>query len=212
MSDQPTPISDASAEAPRSNLPQAARRKTRWPNLIWIMPVIALLIVIYLAVQWFAERGEVVTVTFDHAGNARAGETKVMYQGVEAGHLIKIDPNKDGRRLDFKLRLIPEAKPGLNSNARFYLIGASPNFDLSSLRAVVTGVAVGYSPGVGGKPEDHFEGLDHAHCLLRLDRNHYELGSRICVLIDWPVARHVSPGRPKTPSSWRKILHARGCL
>ena len=134
---------------------------------------------VYLLIQWVAERGEVVTVTFERAGGARAGETKVIYQGVEAGHLIKIVPNKDGRRLDFKLRLIPEAKPGLNTNARFYLIGASPTLDLNSLRAVISGVAIGYAPGAGGTSTDHFEGSDRAPTILPGDRGtRYRLTAR----------------------------------
>jgi paraquat-inducible protein B len=151
-------------------LPHAGRRKTVWAGLIWALPLAAFIIVAYLAIQWVAERGEIVTVTFARAGGARAGETKVTYQGVEAGHLINIVPNKDGHRLDFRLRLVPEAKPGLNTNARFYLIGASPDFDLSSLRAVVSGVSIGYAPGDGGTPTRHFEGLDNAPTVLPGDR------------------------------------------
>jgi paraquat-inducible protein B len=151
-------------------LPEAGHRKTLWSALIWALPLAALIIVAYLAIQWMAERGEIVTVTFARAGGARAGETKVTYQGVEAGHLIKILPNKDGRRLDFKLRLIPEAKPGLNTNARFYLIGASSGLDLNSLRAVVSGVSIGYAPGEGGTRSRTFEGLDTAPVVLPGDR------------------------------------------
>jgi paraquat-inducible protein B len=151
-------------------LPEAARRRTLWSALIWSLPMAALIIVAYLGIQWVAERGEVVTVTFAISGGARIGETKVTYQGVEAGHLINIVPNQDGRRLDFKLRLVPEAKPGLNTNARFFLIGASPGLDLSSLRAVVSGVAIGYVPGEGGTPTRNFEGSDKAPTVLPGDR------------------------------------------
>jgi paraquat-inducible protein B len=151
-------------------LPHAGRRKTPWSALIWSLPLAALIIVVYLAIQWVAQRGEVVTVTFEHAGGVRVGDTKVTYQGVEAGHLIDILPNKDGHRLDFKLRLIPEAKPGLNTNARFYLIGAAPSFDLNSLRAVVSGVSIGYAPGEGGTRSRTFEGLDTAPIVLPGDR------------------------------------------
>jgi paraquat-inducible protein B len=151
-------------------LPQAAIRTTRWSALIWALPVAALLIVAYLGIQWVVERGEIVTVTFSRSGGARVGETKVTYQGVEAGLLVDILPNKDGHRLDFKLRLTPEAKPGLNTNARFYLIGASPTFDLSSIRAVVSGVSIGYAPGEGGTPTRSFEGLEHAPSVLPGDR------------------------------------------
>lgn len=150
--------------------PQARIRRTRWSALIWALPLAALAIVVYLALQWVAERGEVVTVTFSRSAGARIDETKVTYQGADAGTLVDILPNQDGHRLDFKLRLRPEAKPGLNTNARFFLIGASQGFDLNSLRAVVSGVSIGYAPGEGGTPTRHFEGLEHAPTVLPSDR------------------------------------------
>jgi paraquat-inducible protein B len=127
----------------------------------------ALFFVAYLGIHAWARRGEVITVTFDRAADAKPGETKVLYEGVEYGHLVKIVPNKDGHRLDFLLRVTPEAKAGLDSNARFWLIGASPNLtDLSSLKAVVSGVAIGYAPGKGGTPQTTFDGLEKAPTVL----------------------------------------------
>ena len=152
-------------------LPQTSTRRTIWPNVIWGIPLLALLIVGYVGVRAVVNRGEVITVTFNKAAGAKAGMTKVLYQGIEAGQLIDIVPNPDGRRLDFRLRLVPAAKNGLNSNARFWLIGANPNFsDLSSLKAVVSGIAIGYAPGEGGEPETHFEGLDNAPLILPGDK------------------------------------------
>jgi len=169
---EPTPVT--------RDVPSSVRRRSRWPNLVWAIPIVALLIVGYLGVEAFTHRGETVTVTFERAAGARPGETKVLYQGVEAGHLVKIVPNEDGRSLDFKLRMVPEAKPGLNSNARFWLIGASPTFtDLSSLRAVLTGIAIGYAPGEGGAPSRSFRGLQKAPVILPGDKGvRYHLGAQ----------------------------------
>src|SRR5580698_8434628 len=94
--------------------PQTGRRQTIWPNLIWGIPLAALLIVGYLGVRALLNRGEIVTVTFSKAAGAKPGMTKVLYQGIEAGQVTKIEPNADGRRLDFRLRLVPAAKNGLN--------------------------------------------------------------------------------------------------
>jgi paraquat-inducible protein B len=158
------------ADAP-GDAPQTKSRRTIWPNLVWGIPILALLIVGYLGVRALFNRGEVVTVTFRRAAGAKAGMTKVLYQGIEAGQLVKIEPNADGHRLDFVLRLVPAAKSGLNTNARFWLIGANPNFsDLSSLKAVVSGIAIGYAPGEGGEPADRFEGLDQAPLILPGDK------------------------------------------
>jgi paraquat-inducible protein B len=153
------------------NPPQTALRRTVWPNLVWVIPILASLIVGYLGVKAVLNRGEVVTVTFSIAAGAKPGETQVLYQGIQAGRVLKIEPNADGRRLDFQLRLVPAAKNGLNTNARFWLIGANPNLtDLSSLKAVVSGVAIGYAPGDGGEPADRFEGLDQAPLILPGDK------------------------------------------
>jgi paraquat-inducible protein B len=153
------------------DVPLTRSRRTLWPNLIWGIPLAALAIVGYLGVKALVNRGEVVTVTFSRAAGAKPGMTRVLYQGVEAGRLIKIEPNADGRRLDFILRLVPAAKSGLNTNARFWLIGANPNFsDLSSLKAVVSGIAIGYAPGEGGEPTDRFEGLEQAPLTLPGDK------------------------------------------
>jgi paraquat-inducible protein B len=156
---------------PPGDTPRTGTRRTIWPNLVWGIPLVALLIVGYLGVRALFNRGETVTVTFSKAAGAKAGMTKVLYQGIEAGQLMKIEPNADGRRLDFLLRLVPAAKSGLNTNARFWLIGANPNFsDLSSLKAVVSGIAIGYAPGEGGEPADRFAGLDEAPLILPGDK------------------------------------------
>lgn len=178
----PTDRPDAGGDPvlPTDSPPLTARRRTIWPNLVWIIPIAALLVVGFLGIRAIINRGEVVTVTFDKAAGAKPGQTKVLYQGIEAGQLVKIVPNADGRRLDFHLRLVPAAKNGLNSNARFWLIGADPNFsDLSSLKAVVSGVAIGYAPGEGGTPADTFGGLDHAPLILPGDKGtRYTLHAR----------------------------------
>jgi paraquat-inducible protein B len=163
----------------QTNAPETGRRRTIWPNLVWGIPLAALVIVGYLGVRALLNRGEVVTVTFTRAAGAKAGVTKVLYHGIEAGRVTKIEPNADGRRLDFHLRLVPAAKNGLNTNARFWLIGANPNFtDLSSLEALVSGVAIGYAPGEGGEPADRFEGLDQAPLILPGDKGtRYSLGA-----------------------------------
>jgi paraquat-inducible protein B len=168
-------------DPPEPDLPRTRRLITRMPGLVWAVPLAALLVVGYLGIHAWAERGVIVTVTFRSAADARPHDTKVLYQGVEAGELIKIVPNEDGRRLDFKLRLIPAAKPGLNTNARFWLIGGSPNLsDISSLKSLVSGVAIGYAPGDGGEPTDTFEGLEEAPLVLPGDQGtRYRLSARM---------------------------------
>src|SRR5258708_20529433 len=94
----------------QTSAPETGRRRTIWPNLVWGIPLAALVIVGYLGARALLNRGEVVTVTFTRAAGAKAGVTKVLYQGREPGQFTNINPNATGRRRAFHLRLVPPGK------------------------------------------------------------------------------------------------------
>ena len=132
----------------------------RWPGLVWAAPLAALIIVAYLGLQAFAQRGLDVVVTFESAHGARAGDTPVVYKGVRIGRVTRIEISKDVRHVDMTLRLTPRTRDALRDGAKFWMIGADPSLtDLSSLSAVVSGVSIGAAPG-SGAPRRHFTGLD----------------------------------------------------
>jgi paraquat-inducible protein B len=134
--------------------------RTRWPGLVWAVPLAAILIVAYLALNAVAEQGVDVVVSFSRAAGARAGDTPVVYKGVRVGRVVKIKVSHDAKRVEMTLRMAPETRDALRDGARFWLIGANPSLaDLSSLQAVVSGVSIGASPGTGA-PRRRFVGLD----------------------------------------------------
>jgi paraquat-inducible protein B len=153
MTDQATP--------PPSTYPEAQAHRSRWFGLVWAIPLAALIIVAYLGIQSIAERGITIVVTFNDVTGAKVDDTKVMYDGIEAGHVSKIDINPDHRRVDLTLRMDPRVKPILNTNTKFWLVGANPDLsDLSSVKAAIAGLTIGVAPGYGGKPTREFVGLD----------------------------------------------------
>lgn len=160
--DVPTPAPErAPPPATADREPQALARRSRWIGLVWAVPLAALLIVAFLGVRAFADRGIDVVVTFDTGAGARVDDTKVIYQGVEAGRVtdIKIDP--DGRRVDLTLRVDRRVGPALTTGAVFWLVGANPSLnDISSVKAALAGVNIGFAPGPGGPPARRFTGLD----------------------------------------------------
>jgi len=110
-----TPQGESNASV---NAPETGRRRTIWPNLVWGIPLAALLIVGYLGARALFNRGEVVTVTFTRAAGAKAGVTKVLYQGIEAGQLVKIEPNRSrpcSPELPSDMRPVKGASPRTDS-------------------------------------------------------------------------------------------------
>lgn len=152
-------MSSDAASPPPPRL-EARELRTRWPGLVWAVPLAAVLIVVYLALNALTDRGIDVVVSFSKSAGARAGDTPVVYKGVRVGRVVKIRVSPDVKRVDMTLRMEPETRNALREGARFWLIGASPNLtDLSSLQAVVSGVSIGASPGTGA-PRRRFVGLD----------------------------------------------------
>ena len=143
------------------DLPQAQSIRTRWPGLVWAIPLAALIVVAYLGIRALSRHGVDVHVTFSYAEGVTPGDTKVLENGVEVGHVSKIRVSQDGRHVDATLTLDPRAKKALNSNTKFWLIGENPTLtDIQSIRAAVAGVIIAMAPGTGGTPTRSFTGLD----------------------------------------------------
>ncbi len=141
-------------------LPKARSIRSRWPGLIWAVPLAALIVVGWLGLSAITEHGIDVVVTFDSASGVTPGDTKVIVQGVEAGHVTHVRVAEDGLHVDVTLRIDPRESAALNTATQFWLIGAKPSFtDLSSLKAAVAGLSIGMAPQKGGQPTTHFIGL-----------------------------------------------------
>ncbi len=141
--------------------PEAIPTRRRWPGLVWALPLAALIIVVYLAVQSFAERGVDAVISFDTADGVKVGDTKVVYRGIDTGHVTKVVLSPDGKRVDVTVRLDPNVERALVASTTFWLIGAKPELtDIASLKAALAGVTIGMAPGVTGAPTRHFDGLD----------------------------------------------------
>ena len=70
------------------------------PQLIWIIPIVAVLVGGWLAAKAILERGPVITITFKTAEGLEAGKTKIKYKDVEIGVVktIALEPRPEGHR------------------------------------------------------------------------------------------------------------------
>lgn len=161
-------------DEPQAAWPSAARLRRRWPGIVWAIPLAALLVVAYLAVRWIATRGTTVTVTFASAEGVTPGDTKVLENGVEVGHVTRVQITPDAQKVQLTLSMTSRATPALNSNSQFWLLGETPTItDLQSVRAALAGLIVELAPGEGGTPTRHFVGLDHPPLVAPEDKGTY---------------------------------------
>jgi paraquat-inducible protein B len=138
----------------------AIARRSGWPGWIWAVPIAAVGIVLWLLLRSISARGIDVTVTYDDAAGMQAGNTRVMYHGLDVGKVTSVELASDDWHVIVHLDIDRQLAPKITSGTRFVLEGAHPSMsDLSSLRALIAGPTIIMVPG-SGTPARRFTGTE----------------------------------------------------
>jgi paraquat-inducible protein B len=144
------------------NMPPPVQLRRRRFSFVWLIPLIAALIAIYLGYRTFKEQGPLLTLTFDSADGLSAGQTQVKYKAVALGTVESIDLSPDNSHVVVKVRMNSVGARFLTNKARYWVVRA--NFSLSdpsSLGSFVSGAYIAVDPGgAGGRYCDNFTGLE----------------------------------------------------
>ena len=137
----------------------------RPPNrflFIWLVPVVAALLALYLGWETLASRGPMITITFANGQGLTAGQTKVEHNAVVIGTVESVTLSSDFRQVVAKVRMDKSATPLLTSHARFWVVRPRLSLtDISGLQTLVSGSYIAVDPGVSpGNPQLEFRGLD----------------------------------------------------
>ena len=114
-------MSDMSNE---SKLPSAiAEAKRRWaPQLIWIIPIIAILVGLNLAYQAKLNQGPMITIAFKSGDGLEAGKTVIQYKGVNIGLVKKVTLSNDNQVVIATAQLNKEAADFAREGTRFWIV------------------------------------------------------------------------------------------
>ncbi len=137
---------------------QAVEQPSRWPGWIWAIPIAAVGIVGYLAFQQIAASGPDVTVIFPTGGGIKAGDTKVLLEGITVGGVESVMFLKDMRHVRAVLSLDSDMDGHLGKGTRFWISGHPSITNLASLKSALTGPFIGIEPHPGPK-QKRYAGL-----------------------------------------------------
>ncbi|MEI6208405.1 MAG: MlaD family protein [Desulfuromonadales bacterium] len=137
------------------------RRRRRSSQLIWIIPIIAAIIGIFLAVKSYMERGPVITITFKSGEGLESGKTKIKYKDVQIGEVKNIAIAKNRSHVVVTAELSREAAGLLVDDTRFWVVRARiSGGGISGLGTLMGGSYIGVDAGVSQEPRDEFNGLE----------------------------------------------------
>ena len=130
-------------------------------SLIWIVPLLAVLIGIGLAVSAVLQRGPEVELKFASADGLEANKTKLKYKDVAIGTVTAIALADDRHSVKVTVQMDKQAAPLLVEDSRFWVV--RPRFaagGISGLSTLLSGAYIALDPGKSNSTIDRFVGLE----------------------------------------------------
>jgi len=136
--------------------------KKRWRiPWIWVVPALAVLIGIWLAVQTVLQRGPVVTITFKTGEGLEAGKTKIKFKDVDIGIVKSVALSKDYTRVVATAELTRDAANMLVDDTRFWVVRPRvAGGSVSGISTLLSGAYIGMDIGRHKNVQRDYVGLE----------------------------------------------------
>ena len=145
---------------PPAEEPHARVTPGRRLSLVWVIPVIAVAVVIGIGWRALAQRGPTITIIFDAAEGIQSGQTRIRRKDVDLGTVESVKLTKDLSRVIVRARMLRSATPYLNERTQFWIVRPRVSAEgISGLSTLVSGVFIEMNPG-RGSPQTEFTGLE----------------------------------------------------
>src|SRR4051794_28257022 len=138
----------------------AVERVRRRFSVVWLVPLVAAAVAVWLAVTTLREQGPTVSIVFKTAEGLEAGKTKVRYKDIEVGTVQDLRLSDDLKDVVAVAELRKQVEPFVTEGTRWWVVrprvGAS---GVSGLGTLISGAYIGLDPG-RGKHALSFTGLE----------------------------------------------------
>jgi paraquat-inducible protein B len=149
----------------RDNLPQATvvpKKRTRI-SIVWIIPLLAAVVAIGVAIQRIRSQGPTITIVFKAAEGVAAGKTFIKYKDVNIGQVTAVHLSSDYSKVEVTAKIDKSAEGLIVEDAKFWVV--EPRVTLSGvygLGTLLSGNYIGFEPGTSDTKEHTFTGLEVA--------------------------------------------------
>lgn len=130
-------------------------------SAVWIIPLLALVIGISMAVHNVMTQGPTITLDFETAESLQPGKTKIRMLSVEIGLVENVVLKEDMSGVTATVKLDPKSRPLLREDTRFWVV--RPRIGgggVSGLSTILAGSYIEMDPGAGAVGQREFVGLE----------------------------------------------------
>jgi paraquat-inducible protein B len=136
------------------------RRATRI-SPVWVIPILAAVVAIGVAVQRILTEGPTVTIVFRSAEGVEAGKTFVKYKDVNIGQVTAVRLSEDFGKVEVTAKIAKSAEGLMMEDAKFWVV--RPRISLSGitgLGTLLSGNYIGFEAGGSKSSARTFTGLE----------------------------------------------------
>jgi len=132
-------------------------------SVIWIIPILAAVVAIGIAVQRFLSEGPTITIVFTAAEGIEAGKTLIKYKDVAIGRVTAVQLTPTYTRVEVTAKITKRAAGLMVEDAKFWVVRPTISLSgVSGLSTLLSGNYIGFEPGTSEQSEAGFVGLDVA--------------------------------------------------
>ena len=148
----PTPSVPESKAVPKS--------RTRL-SLVWVIPVVAALAGVWIAVTRILSEGPKITIIFQSAEGLEAGKTKIHYNGVNIGTVTTVRLADDHKTVIISVQMAPETDAFLSEDTQFWVVRPRiSGANVTGLGTLISGAYIGLEIGSSKETKHEFVGLE----------------------------------------------------
>ncbi len=139
----------------------AAVVKKRQFSLVWLLPVLALFLAIWMVLQAELNQGPLITVVFQSAEGVEAGKTKLKCRSVEIGIVEDVSLNDNFTFAEVQIRVEKEFEPLLRTDSQLWIVKPRVGGGrVSGIGTVLSGSYIELLPGISSLAQSKFIGLE----------------------------------------------------
>src|SRR6266700_5480425 len=145
-------------------------------SVIWIIPVLAAVVAIGIAVQRIRSEGPTITVIFSAAEGIEAGKTLVKYKDVTIGRVTQVELTNDFAKVRVTAKIAKHAAGLMVEDAKFWIVQPTISLSgVSGLSTLLSGNYIGFGPGKAAQSQSYFNGLDVAPVITEVRGGQFAL-------------------------------------
>ena len=130
-------------------------------SAVWIIPILAALVALGIAIHRVWSEGPTITILFDAAQGIEAGKTFVKYKDVRIGQVTAVQLSEEPGKVEITAKIAKSAAGLMVEDAQFWIVRPRIGLgEVSGLATLLSGNYIGFEAGTSSNEKRSFTGLE----------------------------------------------------